>query len=636
MPQRAVPDVELLVRRSHQLGLTTCEGSASVKSPACADGPALLQISAAGADLAVLTRDAIAQLELDLLVRLLDASDDAPVDRAVSRSRHDGPAPARDLALHALLPHAHVDVLRPDAVVALALAAEGADLVARCFSGTLGWVPAAAGALQVARDVRAAALADPALRGVVVAGLGLVTWGDTSEDCLAATLDAVRTAEQFVAGIGRLQPLGAVLAERQALPPAEREQAVAALFPVLRGLASGSQRQVGHLADSDEVLDLLSRAEADRLVQLACAGDTPLLPAGLAGVVVDRTATDEEITEQLAVARPELAPSAFLVPGVGLFAFASDKAGAVAAAGLWTRALTLLRTVESIGAYGPATAPQELQAPWAQPASAVAPVLAGRIALVTGGGSGIGRAVSTLLAEHGACVVVADLDLAAAEKTVSELPSAAAGLAVEADVCDEAAVRAAVAATVRAFGGLDLLVNNAGLSISKPLQETTSADWDLQHDVMARGSFLVAQAAARVMQVQRLDSDIVYVASKNAAFAGPNNLAYGAAKANQAHQVRLLAAELGPFGVRVNGVSPDGVVQGSGIFANGWGKERAKVYGVPVDELGAFYAQRTLLKREVLPSHVADAVLALTSGLLSRTTGAILPVDGGVTGAFLR
>jgi NAD(P)-dependent dehydrogenase (short-subunit alcohol dehydrogenase family) len=207
---------------------------------------------------------------------------------------------------------------------------------------------------------------------------------------------------------------------------------------------------------------------------------------------------------------------------------------------------------------------------------------------------------------------------------------------VATDVSDEDAVAAAFDAAALAFGGVDLVVNNAGLSISKPLAETTVADWDLQHNVMARGSFLVSREAARVMRAQRLGADIVYVASKNAVFAGPSNIAYGAAKADQAHQVRLLAAELGADGIRVNGVNPDGVVRGSGIFAGGWGASRAAVYGVPESELGAFYAKRTLLGLEVLPEHVAAAIFALCGGDLAHTTGLHIPVDAGVAAAFLR
>uniref|UniRef100_UPI00104171E9 SDR family oxidoreductase n=1 Tax=Actinomadura roseirufa TaxID=2094049 RepID=UPI00104171E9 len=245
------------------------------------------------------------------------------------------------------------------------------------------------------------------------------------------------------------------------------------------------------------------------------------------------------------------------------------------------------------------------------------------------------------LAAEGACVVVADRDAAAAEKIAAEIGAstprpADAAVAAAADVTSEDEVAAAVRAAVLAFGGVDLVVNNAGLSISRPLLETSARDWDVQHDVMARGSFLVSRETARVMVEQAMGGDVVYIASKNGVFAGPNNIAYGAAKADQAHQVRLLAAELGEHGIRVNGVNPDGVVRGSGIFAGGWGAQRAAVYGVDEERLGEFYAQRTLLKREVLPEHVAAAVAALTCGDLTHTTGLHVPVDAGVAAAFLR
>jgi len=262
--------------------------------------------------------------------------------------------------------------------------------------------------------------------------------------------------------------------------------------------------------------------------------------------------------------------------------------------------------------------------------------LATRVALVTGGGSGIGRAIAHRLAAEGACVVVADRDAEGAATVAAELGGTDIAVPVTVDVTDETQIAAAVAAAALAFGGVDLVVNNAGLSISKPLAETTLTDWDLQHDVMARGSFLVAREAARVMRQQGMGGDLVYICSKNSVFAGPNNIAYGAAKADQAHQVRLLAAELGGDGIRVNGINPDGVVRGSGIFAGGWGAQRAAVYGVKEAELGAFYAQRTLLKREVLPEHVAAAVFALTGGDLAQTTGLHVPVDAGVAAAFLR
>jgi NAD(P)-dependent dehydrogenase (short-subunit alcohol dehydrogenase family) len=262
--------------------------------------------------------------------------------------------------------------------------------------------------------------------------------------------------------------------------------------------------------------------------------------------------------------------------------------------------------------------------------------LATRVALVTGAGSGIGKAIAQRLAAEGACVVVADLNAEGAATVAEGLGGPDKAVAVTVDVTSEEQIAEAFKAAVLAFGGVDLVVNNAGISISKPLLETSVRDWDLQHDIMARGSFLVSREAARVMTRQGLGGDIVYIASKNAVFAGPNNIAYSATKADQAHQVRLLAAELGEHGIRVNGVNPDGVVRGSGIFAAGWGAQRAATYGIEEEKLGEFYAQRTILKREVLPEHVANAVFALTGGDLTHTTGLHIPVDAGVAAAFLR
>jgi rhamnulose-1-phosphate aldolase/alcohol dehydrogenase len=335
-------------------------------------------------------------------------------------------------------------------------------------------------------------------------------------------------------------------------------------------------------------------------------------------------------------------PAIVLVPGVGMFSFGRDKQTARVAAEFYVNAINVMRGAEAVSRYTPIPESEKFRIEyWALEEAKLARMpapkpLATRVALVTGGGSGIGRAVALRLAAEGACVVIADRDADAAAAVAAGLGGTDTAIAVTADITGEDQILAALAEAALAFGGVDLVVNNAGLSISKPLLDTSLADWDIQHDVMARGSFLVSREAARIMVEQRMGGDIIYVASKNAVFAGPNNVAYGAAKANQAHQVRLLAAELGEHGIRVNGVNPDAVVRGSGIFASGWGAQRAAVYGVPEDRLGEFYAQRTLLKREVLPEHVANAVFVLASAELSHTTGLHIPVDAGVTAAFLR
>ncbi|HSN36280.1 MAG TPA: SDR family oxidoreductase, partial [Arthrobacter sp.] len=308
----------------------------------------------------------------------------------------------------------------------------------------------------------------------------------------------------------------------------------------------------------------------------------------------------------------------------------------------YLNAINVMRGAESISRYAPIEESEKFRIEyWALEEAKLARMPqpkshATRIALVTGAASGIGKAIATRLAAEGACVVIADLNLDNARAAAAALGGSDVAIGIQADVTDEGQVVAAVNAAVLAYGGLDLVVNNAGLSISKPLLETTEQDWDLQHNVMAKGSFLVSKAAARVLIDQGLGGDIVYISSKNSVFAGPNNIAYSATKADQAHQVRLLAAELGEYGIRVNGINPDGVVRGSGIFAGGWGAKRAAVYGVDEQDLGKYYAQRTLLKREVLPENVANAVAVLTGSELSHTTGLHIPVDAGVATAFLR
>jgi rhamnulose-1-phosphate aldolase/alcohol dehydrogenase len=335
-------------------------------------------------------------------------------------------------------------------------------------------------------------------------------------------------------------------------------------------------------------------------------------------------------------------PAIVLVPGVGMFSFGPNAREARIAGEFYVNAINVMRGAEALSTYRPIDESEKFRIEyWALEEAKLRRLppprpLAGRVALVTGAASGIGRAVATRLAAEGATVVIADRDADRARAAAEELGGADVAVAVVADVTDEHAVASAVGEACATYGGVDLVVNNAGLSVSKPLVETTAADWDLQHDVMARGSFLVAREAVRAMLAQGLGGDIVYIVSKNAMVAGKDNVAYGATKADQAHQVRLLAAELGPSGIRVNGVNPDGVVRGSGIFDGAWGEERAKVYGVAPEDLGRFYAERTLLGQEVLPEHVAAAVHALCAGDLSLTTGLIIPVDGGIPAGFLR
>jgi rhamnulose-1-phosphate aldolase/alcohol dehydrogenase len=675
------PAVEELLDRAHRLGsdhrnTNFAGGNASAKAsrsdPVTKRPVELMWVKGSGGDLGTLTADGLAVLRLDRLRALADHHpDEARDDEMVAALDYclhgkGGAAPSIDTAMHGLIEAAHVDHLHPDAGIALAAAADGEALTKECFGDRVLWVPWRRPGFTLGLDIASLAAAHPDAIGVILGGHGITAWGATSTECEARSLEIIRTAEQFLTQRGCEDPFGRVVDGRRPLPEAARRAKAAALFPTLRGLASTDRRSVGHFTDSDIVLDFLAR---ERLADLAALGTScpdHFLRTKVRPMVLD-VPSDATVADTLSRARevhqayradyqayyaryatadsPPMRgadPAIILVPGVGMFSFGADKQTARVAGEFYVNAINVMRGAESVSTYAPISEAEKFRIEyWALEEAKLARrpkprPLAGKIAFVTGAGSGIGKATAQRLAAEGACVVVADRDAAAAGEVAAGLGSTDVAIAVTVDVTDSTAVQGAVDDAALAFGGIDIVVNNAGLSISKPLLETSEADWDLQHDVMAKGSFLVSQAATRVLIDQGLGGDIVYIASKNGLYAGPNNLAYGAAKADQAHQVRLLAAELGQHKIRVNGVNPDGVVRGSGIFAGGWGAQRAAVYGVPEDQLGAYYAKRTLLGEEVLPEHVAAAVFALLGGDLTRTTGLLIPVDSGVAAAFLR
>jgi rhamnulose-1-phosphate aldolase/alcohol dehydrogenase len=676
---RVMEAVEELLSRSHTLGsdprnTNYAGGNTSAKAvvtdPVTASPVELMWVKGSGGDLGTLTAAGLAVLRLDRLRALVDVypgveREDAMV-AAFDYCLHGrgGAAPSIDTAMHGLVDAPHVDHLHPDSGIAVATAADGEELTRRIFGDRVVWVPWRRPGFQLGLDIAAVKKANPQAVGVILGGHGITAWGASSAECQANSLEIIRTAGAYIAERGRAEPFGPVVHEP--LPEAERRVRAAALFPLVRGLASTDRPQVGNYTDAPGVLDFLSRAEHVRLAALGTSCPDHFLRTKVRPLVLDLppTAPLEEVRTRLRAlheayredyrayyeryAAPDSPPmrgadpAIVLIPGVGMFSFGKDKQTARVAGEFYLNAINVMRGAEALSSYAPIPEADKFRIEYWELEEAKlrrmpAPkALATRVAFVTGGGSGIGAAIARRLAAEGACVVVADRDTGAAEKVAAGLGSSDTAIAVTADVTDEAQVIEALRQAVLAFGGVDLVVNNAGLSLSRRLLETTAADWDLQHNVMARGSFLVSREAARIMIDQARGGDIVYIASKNAVVAGPANVAYGAAKADQAHQVRLLAAELGGHGIRVNGVNPDGVVRGSGIFAGGWGAERAAVYGVPEEKLGEFYAQRTLLKREVLPEHVANAVFALTGGDLTHTTGLHVPVDAGVAAAFLR
>ncbi|HUG83044.1 MAG TPA: bifunctional aldolase/short-chain dehydrogenase, partial [Euzebya sp.] len=657
------PQVADLIARSNRLGADPANtnyagGNTSTKGtdtdPVTNQPVELMWVKGSGGDLGTLVESGLAVLRLDRLRALVDVypgvEHEDEMVAAFDFCAHgkgsgaagqlDSAAPSIDTAMHGLVDAPHVDHLHPDAGIAVATAADGEALAKEIFGDRVLWVPWRRPGFQLGLDIAGIKQHNPQAIGVVLGGHGITAWGDTSEQCEANSLEIIATAQTYIDTHGTPEPFGPIIEGYEPLPAEARRQRAAALAPLIRGLASTDHPQVGRFTDSDVVLDFIARTEHPRLAALGTSCPDHFLRTKIRPMVLDLppSAPVEDVVARLRdlheAYRADYAryydtfaqgdspamrgtdPAIVLIPGIGMFSYGADAQTARVAGEFYTNAINVMRGAEAISTYAPIDEREKFRIEYwlleeakLQRKPRPKP-LATRVALVTGAASGIGKAIAQRFAAEGACVVVVDLELEKAGWVAAELGSTDTAIGVAADVSDEAAVAAAFRAAALAFGGVDLVVNNAGLSISKPLLETTVADWDLQHDVMAKGSFLVSREAARMMIDQAMGGDIVYISSKNAVFAGPNNVAYGATKADQAHQVRLLAAELGEHGIRVNGINPDAVVRGSGIFAGGWGAKRAAVYGVPEEELGAFYAQRTILKREVLPEHIAGAAFA--------------------------
>lgn len=670
-----------LIARSNRLGAdpkntnyaggnTSAKGTAT--DPVTGEPVELLWVKGSGGDLGTLTESGLAVLRLDRMRALtevypgIDREDEMVAAFDYCLHGKGGAAPSIDTAMHGLVDAPHVDHLHPDSGIAIATSADGPALTEKIFGDKVVWVPWRRPGFQLGLDIAAIKAENPQAIGTILGGHGITAWGETSDEAERNSLWIIDTAAAYIAEHGAAEPFGAVVPGYEPLPEAERRARAAALAPTIRGLASTDRVVVGHFTDSEPVLDFLSREKLLPLAGLGTSCPDHFLRTKVKPLVLDlpATATLEEQLARLAELHVEYRadyqayydahatsespairgadPLIVLVPGVGMFSYGANKQTARVAGEFYVNAIGVMRGAEALSTYTPISDAEKFRIEyWALEEAKLQRLPKpkthqGRIAFVTGAASGIGKAIATRLAAEGACVVVADLELEKAQAAAAELGGSDVAIGVAANVADGVAVQDAIDAAVLAFGGIDLIVNNAGLSLSKPLLETTEKDWDLQHDVMAKGSFLVSKAAAKALIDQKLGGDIIYISSKNSVFAGPNNIAYSATKADQAHQVRLLAVELGEHGVRVNGINPDGVVRGSGIFASGWGANRAATYGVKEEDLGQFYANRTILKREVVPENVADAVYVLTGPELSRTTGLHIPVDSGVAAAFLR
>jgi rhamnulose-1-phosphate aldolase/alcohol dehydrogenase len=682
MSDKQVPEVvDELIERSNRLGAdrrntnygggnTSAKGS--VNDPTSGADVEVMWVKGSGGDLGTLTAPGLSTLILDMLRSLkgvyrgVDHEDEMHQLLDYCIFGPAGAAPSIDTSMHGLIDEKHIDHLHPDSVIAIAASADGEALTKSCFGDDLAWVPWRRPGFELALEIEGLRQENPTLRGVVMGGHGLTTWAKTSDECEKTSLEMIQRAAEFLAREGDPEPLGQMREGFGPLDPEKRRLAAAEIAPFIRGLASTDNRVVGRWFDDDLVLDFIGRDAAPRVVPLGTSCPDHFIRTKVRPLLLDlpSSASLDDKKERLAELHEEYRqdyrayyqrnadedtpamrgadPAIFLIPGIGMFSFGSDSQTARVAGEFYINAINVIRGAESVSTYDPVPEAEKFSVEYwmleelklrRRPAPKP---LTGKVAFVTGAGSGIGRAIALKLREQGAVVAVVDIDMDTAVSVADEIGSGDPAIAVRADVTSEGDVARALSETICHWGGVDIVINNAGLSLSKSLLETSEDDWDLQHDVMSKGSFLVSKHATQAMIEQGTGGDILYIVSKNAVVAGPNNLAYGSAKASQAHQVRLLAAELGAHGIRVNGVNPDGVVQGSGIFAGGWGAERAKVYGVPEEKLGEFYAARTLLKEEVLPEHVANAAFALVGGELSQTTGLIIPVDSGVVPAFLR
>ena len=633
----------------------------------------VMWIKGSGGDIGTLTRAGIAGLYTERLRNLKNVYKGLhDEDRMVGLFNHclfdlDSRAPSIDTPLHGLLPFKHIDHLHPDALIAVAAAHDSEAITREIWGDTMGWVPWQRPGFDLGLQLEKCLAENPGIRGIVLGSHGLFTWGDTSYECYLNSLEVIERASEYIA-LKTLEKGSVFGGEKVAALPAEarREQA-ARLMPLLRGLCSSERHMVGHFDDSATVLEFVNSRDLARLAPMGTSCPDHFLRTKIQPLMLELQ-PDADLSEPGRVlkqlepafeayrahykayyeqckhdnspAMRDPNPVIILYPGVGLFSFSKDKQTARVASEFYVNAINVMRGAEAISSYT-ALPRQEafnieywlLEEAKLQRMPKPKP-LSGKIALVTGAGGGIGKAIADKLAEEGANVVLADIAEDRLAQALSDFKRDVATSAV-CDVTSAPSIGEAFRQACLAFGGVDIVVHSAGLAISKPLEETTEKDWDLLQDVLVKGQFELSQQAVAVMRRQRLGGDIVCIASKNGLVAGPNNVGYGTAKAAQQHMARLLAAELGPEKIRVNTVNPDGVIVGSKIWEGAWAEGRARAYGISVEELPAYYAKRNLMNEIIYPEDIAGGVYALVA-ILGKSTGNIINVDGGMAGAFVR
>jgi rhamnulose-1-phosphate aldolase/alcohol dehydrogenase len=679
-------EVALLVYRSNLLGAdlrltnygggnTSCK--AVTKDPLTGNETEVMWVKGSGGDLGTMKRNGLAALYVDRLRSLKNVYRGIEFeDEMVELFNHciydlSSKAPSIDTPLHGFLPFKHIDHLHPDAAIAIAAAKDGEKITKELFSGTIGWVPWQKPGFDLGLQLKKCLDDNPGIRGIMLGSHGLFTWGDTAYESYINTLEVIeRCAEYLQDNIGKKKVFGGN--KIQSLPAEKRLQQAALLAPVLRGLCSSNISMIGHFTDDERVLEYINSNDLERLAPLGTSCPDHFLRTKISPLVAaltpDQDLTDvkaikEILTPQFEAYRKMYAeyyttckhpnspairdanPVVILYPGVGMFTFAKDKQTARVAAEFYTNAINVMKGAEAVSTYTSLPRQEAFNIEyWLLEEAKLQRMpkpkaLSGKIALITGSGGGIGQAIAKKFAEEGACVIINDNDATRLEGAKESFSKQYGNDAFGADILDvtkSETIQKTYATAALKFGGVDIVVNNAGLSISKPIEDHTEKDWDILYDVLVKGQFLVTQAGVATMRKQGMGGDVINIVSKNALVSGPNNAGYGSAKAAQLHLSRLNAAELGKDGIRVNVVNPDAVISGSNIWNNGWAEGRAKAYGITVEELPAYYASRTLLNEVIEPGDIANACFAFVGGLLSKSTGNVLNVDGGVVTAFVR
>lgn len=652
-------------------GNTSCK--TIEKDPLTNEEVEVMWVKGSGGDIGTLTRAGIAGLYTQRLRNLKNVYGGLEdEDRMVGLFNHciydlDSKAPSIDTPLHGLLPFKHIDHLHPDALIAVAAAKDSEKVTKDIWGDTIGWVPWQRPGFDLGLQLEKCLNDNPGIRGIVLGSHGLFTWGETSYECYVNSLEVIEMASEYITK--KIEEKGSVFGGQkiESLPKQKRLDKAAELMPVLRGLCSSENRMIGHFSDSDVVMDYINSNDLERLAPMGTSCPDHFLRTKIQPLVLplDRDDDISDIDTVLAKIQPafdafredyaayyhsckkdnspalrDANPVIIIYPGVGMFSFAKNKQTTRVASEFYINAINVMRGAEAITEY--TSLPRQeafdieywlLEEAKLQRMPKELP-LSRKVALVTGAAGGIGKAIADKLAAEGANVVLTDINEQSLIEANATYKRDVSTYAV-CDVTDSNSIAAAFKEACLAFGGVDIIVHSAGLAISKPLEETTQKDWSILQDILVKGQFDLAKQGVAIMRKQKLGGDYISIASKNGLVSGPNNVAYGTAKAAQQHMSRLLAAELGKDQIRVNTVNPDGVIIGSKIWEGDWAAGRAKAYGITVEELPAFYAKRNLLNKIIYPSDIANGVFAYV-GVLEKSTGNIINVDGGMANAFVR